>query len=145
MINLNLTFLDDDYKKGLDIIEKILHDAGKQIVSYALGYFNYIVSSTEEDGIVKESVLYLNVPEIAYDYRVVTLRYIDVATVEVIFHTLSTYSVITSKAIITRGTKDLEQAIEDIFHTSAVNDTFKFLVDEVNKNRKNNNDGNDDS
>lgn len=131
MEKLKLTFLGQNNHQKLSLLEDILHTYGKEICTYAQGFFNYIVTTTLEYNVVKEASLYISVPEIGYDYKVISLIYHDNDTVEVQFYTLKTAQ-IESDIINVRINPDLlDKKIAALLSTTLANTTFKFLVDQV--------------
>ena len=125
MEKLNLNFLNEPDRRKLDPIEQVLYRFGDEISRYARGYFNYIVTTTLEYEMVREAALYIVVPEIDYNYRVLSLTYLDIANVKIEFFTLKTEQVETLEVSITL----LEAEISRLLSTRLANSTFRHLID----------------
>ena len=67
----------------VDPIERVLHDFGEEIYAYAKEYFNYIVTTTTENDNVRDASLYIFVPEIGYNYKILEVSYNDAENVTV--------------------------------------------------------------
>jgi hypothetical protein len=137
MKNINFTFLDKPRVNNLNLIEKVLHDVGEEIYKYAKGYFNYVVTTTIVNNEITEGSLYIMVPEISYDYKIMSLEYKDVENVELKFYTLITNQIEPSEINIKESLEKLENRIVQLLETNLVNQTFKYLVDQVELKREN--------
>jgi len=137
MGRLKLNFLEQPIDMSqLNPIEAILHEYGQEIYQYAKGYFNYVVSTASWNDEIKEASLYIIVPEIGYDYRILTVRYQDVENVTTHFYTLKAEQTETDKINISQGWDDVHSRLTELLSTSLANQTFKFLVDQVNLKRE---------
>mgnify|MGYP006295151107 CR=1 FL=1 len=143
MDNLKLNFLDQDqqinWENNLDPIEKILHQYGQKIYEYAKGYFNYVVTTASfaYDDEIREAALYIIIPEIGYDYRVLTISYEDANHVNVSFYTLQAKQQETESINIKEEDWEdkVKAKVEEYLSSSVANNTFKFLVDQVEEKR----------
>lgn len=133
MKELKLRFLDRPQANKVDPIEKILHDTGSKICEYAIGYFNYVVTTTSDvyRNQVEEASLYILIPAISYDYKIITLSYLDVERVKIQFFTLKTNQNEDVIANIKEGKDDLENKLNDLLNNSLADETFRFLINQV--------------
>ena len=137
MEKLKFTFMGNSHKsKKITPIEEILHRYGQEICDYAKGYFNYIVTTTSVYENVTEASLYVIVPEIGYDYKVLSISYIDTEYVNVNFFTLKTNQTESKRASIKNGFDEVSNEITSLLNNSLANQTFKFLVDQVDMKRE---------
>jgi hypothetical protein len=144
---LILNFLDDsglDKISYIDPIEKVLEEIGKDISSYAKGYFTYtvVVSSTNgpsvKDLSVSSASLYIVVPEMGYDYKMFDIQYnIDKSNVTLNFFTLLTDQV-EPKIIntIDDWEVNLYNSIVDILNDNLADKIFRFIVDQIKMKRE---------
>jgi hypothetical protein len=137
---LNLNFLEQPIDlKELNPIEAILHEYGQEISQFARGYFNYVVSAASfNDSEVREASLYIIVPEIGYDYKIITLRYVDIENVSAVYFTLKTEQTEVSRINIENNWENVYSRISELLSTQLANRTFKFLVDQVDLKRETN-------
>lgn len=140
MRKLNLHFLDSiDKTVELSPIEKILHEYGQEIYDYAKGYFNYIVTTTSFADDISGASLYIIVPEIGYDYKILELSYKDVENVNVKFFTLKTEQVENDIVNINGNDWSLVRArISQLLSTDLADSTFRFLINQVHLKRNTN-------
>lgn len=138
MGRLKLNFLDDFHSpKSLNPVEQVLHDFGQEIYDYSKGYFNYVVATSSEYDEIKDASLYIIVPEIGYDYRILNIEYINVDTVQTRFYTLKTNQTESDEISIAKGWNKVYDRISELLSTPLANTTFRFLVDQVNIKREN--------
>ena len=137
MEKLNLTFLDGIQMPTMaDPIEGMLHKFGQQIYDYAKGYFNYTVITTSSEDNVSNATLYIFVPEIEYDYKVLSLSYEDRETVTVRFYTLKTKQTAVATVKINDGLEQLYEKVNEFLTSTLANETYRFLVFQVNMKRE---------
>lgn len=137
MGRLSLNFLEKPI--GLDElnpIEAILHEYGEEIYQYAKGYFNYIVTTASFNEEIHEASLYIIAPEIGYDYKVLTLEYKDIETVTANFFTLKTGKTESDDISIKGGWNEVYNRLTQLLNTNLANQTFKFLVDQIELKRE---------
>lgn len=136
MKRLKLNFLEQPIDiNSLNPIEAILHEYGQEIYEYAKGYFNYIVSTSSFNDQINESSLYIVVPEMGYDYKILTLRYNGVEKVTLYFYTLKTQQIENDQISIKKDWEDVHLKISALLNSDLANRTLKFLVDQVNLKR----------
>ncbi|MBL7845774.1 MAG: hypothetical protein JNK44_18070 [Cyclobacteriaceae bacterium] len=135
MKHLNLNFLDPNHRKP-DRLETILHSFGEEISGYAKGYFYHIVTTTLEYDLVREAALYIAVPEIQYDYRIISLSYVDVENVQVEFYPLKTKQVESNVVSIKEGDQSLVQRIAQLLNGQIASATFAHLINLVEMKRE---------
>jgi len=150
MGRLILTFLDGRNQSDehfSDPIEAILHRHGREITEYSKGYFNHVVSVTSDrdffhgtEGRVTDCSLYLIVPEMGYDYKIMTLRYdFNRTFVDVIFFPLNSTNNESSRFPVREGwIHHVYEYSADILSSALANQTLKFLVDQVDMKRERN-------
>lgn len=138
MGRLKLSFLQkENIQSELNPIEKIMHEFGQEIYEYAKGYFNYIVTTTSFEDDLKEASLYIIVPEIGYDYKILELSYVDVENVELKFFTLKTREIEVDRICFKKNWDLVYDRISELLSTPLANQTFKFLVEQVDMKREN--------
>lgn len=137
MSDLNLNFLKHKEINWdtLDPIEKILHKYGQAIYEYAKGYFNYVVTSGAFENSIREASLYIIVPKIGYDYRILTLSYEDAEHVKVSFYTLQSKQEEADSINFKQGWDKVEGKVQEFLSSTLANKTLKFLVDQVEEKR----------
>ncbi len=132
MSKLKLTFLGQSSRFGsLKPIETVLHEYGHEICEYAKGYFYYIVTTTSVYDEIKEASLYIIVPEIGYDYKILSIDYFDIENVIVRYYTLKTSQIEENKISIKGGWDLVHQKISELLSTTLANETFRFLINQV--------------
>ena len=137
MGRLKLNFLEKPVDLSqLDPMEGILHEYGQEIYDYAKGYFNYVVSTTSWNDKIREVSLYIIVPEIGYDYKILSIIYKDVENVITNFYTLKTEQNETNHISIKDGIEGVHIRLTELLNTTLANGTFKFLVDQVVQKRE---------
>lgn len=137
MGRLNLNFLSTpNNHANLNPIEAILHEYGQEIYDYAKGYFNYIVTTTSFEDDIRDASLYIVVPEIGYDYKILELSYIDIENVELRFFTLKTEQTEIDNISINGNWDLVYDRITQLLNTTLANITFRFLVDQINLKRE---------
>jgi hypothetical protein len=138
MGRLNLNFLEKPIGlENLNPIEAILHEFGEEIYQYAKGYFNYIVTTSSYDDEIREASLYIIAPEIGYDYKVLTIEYKDVETVTTSFFTLKSGKTESDEISIKPDWSNVYIRISELLNTNVANQTFKFLIDQIELKREN--------
>lgn len=138
MGRLTLNFLNDPNSSVvLNPIESILHEFGQEIYDYAKGYFNYIVTTTSFEENIRQASLYIIVPEIGYDYKVLELSYKDINNIELRFFTLKTEQTEVDIIDININWDAVYNRISQLISTNLANETFKFLVEQVKLKREN--------
>lgn len=140
MEKLDLNFLGEaGVSKEMNPIEEILHEYGAEICKYAKGYFYYIVTTSYHYDVVDEASLYLIVPEIGYDYKVLTIAYTykDTGAVTIQYFTLETKQAETHEESIVQGLDAVRNKVRQLLSSPLANSTFKFLIDQVNLKREN--------
>jgi len=137
MGRLKLNFIDNKANQiSLNPIEAIMHEYGQEIYDYAKGYFNYIVTTTAVEDDIRESSLYIIVPEIGYDYKVLELAYIDIENVTLRFFTLKTGQTEVDNISIKDNWGLLHERISQLLSTTLANETFRFLINQVHLKRE---------
>lgn len=137
MEKLKLNFLSEaGVAKRLDPIEEVLRELGEEICEYAKGYFYFIVSTTSRYDAIEGASLYIIVPEIGYDYKVLTLAYKDAENVTVHFFTLRTKQTEALEVSITQGWEGVREKVSQLLSSPVANTTFKFLTDQVDMKRQ---------
>ena len=132
MNKLQLNFLDQqEISAKVDPIERVLHDFGEEIYAYAKEYFNYIVTTTTENDNVSDASLYIFVPEIGYNYKILEVSYNDAENVTVRFYTLKSRQTEETVINIKAGLNQLYEKISNILNTKLANEIFRFLVNQV--------------
>ena len=132
MNKLQLNFLDQqEISAKVDPIERVLHDFGEEIYAYAKEYFNYIVTTTTENDNVRDASLYIFVPEIGYNYKILEVSYNDAENVTVRFYTLKSRQTEETVINIKAGLNPLYEKISNILNTKLANEIFRFLVNQV--------------
>lgn len=131
MNRLKLNFLDED--SGYDHeLTKILHSYGKEIADYSQGYFDHLVTTTLTEGQFLGASLYIIVPEISHQYKIldinlgdsidkITLTYIPLKTDQRDDFTIN----------IKNGLKDLTDKIEEVLNSNLVQAAFRHLINLV--------------
>jgi uncharacterized protein YpuA (DUF1002 family) len=137
MGRLKLNFLEQPIDLSqLNPIEAILHEYGQEIYQYAKGYFNYVVSTSSWNDEIKEASLYIIVPEIGYDYKILSIEYKDIENVTTHFYTLKTEQNEIDHISIKNDWVDVHNRLTELLNTTLANKTFKFLVDQVKLKRE---------
>jgi hypothetical protein len=134
MEKLNLNFLND--LKGIPNIPKMLSKYGEQIKSYADDYVDYTITTTSINDVIKTYSLYLIVPEIGYDYRVVSLDISGLEIVELTYLTLITKQTEVYKIDVKKDLSVLEDKLNFIFGHELFNASMRFLVEQVHIKRE---------
>ena len=136
MEKLRLTFLEGTgFSQNLDPLEETLHEFGKIICDYSKGYFIYIVTTTQYNDTVREASLYLIMPEINYDYKILTLSYKNPQTITIHFFTFKTHQIETLTASTSNQFTEVKDKVITILNSPLADTTFRFLVDQVNLKR----------
>jgi len=116
-------------------IYQILKKYGKEICDYAKDYFNYIVSYTTEGETNKILTisLYILVPEIKYDYNIISVNMSEIMQhkVKLTFYTLITKNTEILDFDIINGYIDFDRQINELLSRELSNESFKFLVEHV--------------
>jgi hypothetical protein len=132
MGKITLTFLDQPVQtKGLSPAESILHELGQEISSYAKGYFYYMVTTLSVNQELKEASLIIIVPEIGYDYKILTIENKDVKTVITYYYTLKTKQTEVDEINIENGWTPVFARLVQLLGTPLSNSTFRFLIDQI--------------
>lgn len=131
MRSLKLNFIPNHLRVTMNPIEDLLHEIGSQIGKYARGYFNYVVTTSEEFKEIKEATLYILAPEIDYDYKILTLEYQDISNVKMQFFPLDTIELQNLNNVRIFGLNELESKLFDIIDSSVSNDSLGYLVKSI--------------
>jgi hypothetical protein len=122
MSKLKLNFLGQSSRSdSLKPIEDVLHEYGQEICEYAKGYFYYIVTTTSVYDDIKEASLYIIVPEIGYDYKILSINYFDIENVIVRYYTLKTNQIEESNIGIKNDWDSVRQKISELLSTTQAN------------------------
>lgn len=134
--SLNLNFLDQPVS-GQPNEASILENYGKTIEQYASGYnLRTIVTTTNADGQFLDCSLYVVVPEIDYDYKVLTVERTSVTKGRIIFFTLRTSQSQHFKVDFSAGFADYEAKLNEILSSGLFNISLRFLIDQVELKRR---------
>ena len=143
MDKLNLNFLEKDEHLNLSPLESVLHKVGKEIYDYAKEYFFYLVtaSSSISNNIndpvhIEEASLYILAPEIGYNYKILTLSYLDTQTVKISFYTLEIESNQKYEISIKNNWDLVYKKINEILSSKSANAVFRILVDQINESKR---------
>ncbi len=140
MKKLKLNFLESETLLPEIGIDSVLHQIGKEIREYARGYFEYIVTSTIVENVTTDATLYIIVPEIGYDYRIIHVSLYDITLVELNYFTLK--SQVTESLMVNisdgLGLENLYDSIAELLSTNLSNQTFRFLINQVDAKRESN-------
>jgi len=137
MGRLKLNFLGkENVTPKLNQIESILHEYGQEIYDYAKGYFNYVVTTTSVEDDVTDASLYIIVPEIGFDYKVLELSYKDINNVTLRFFTLKTNQQEIDEIEIKNNWDKVYNRISQLLNTKLANETFRFLIDQISLKRE---------
>jgi len=131
MKKLKLSFLDNPHQVDQPNLLMILEEFGKEIADYGKDYFSYILTSGSVEGVLTDFSLYIIVPEIGYEYRVINVEIIDVATLKIRFFTLVTKQTEHYDIDIKTGTQQFENKLSEILSSNLFNASLKFLVEQV--------------
>jgi hypothetical protein len=134
--SLNLHFLDQP-TAGQPNEASILEDYGKLIEQYASGYhLRTVVTTTNADGQFLDCSLYVVVPEIEYDYKVLTVERTSVTNGRILFFTLRTSQVEQFKVDFSQGFEDYQAKLREILNSGLFNISLRFLIDQVELKRR---------
>ncbi|UMQ43229.1 hypothetical protein MKS83_05925 [Chryseobacterium sp. Y16C] len=128
MNKLNLNFLDED--SGYDHeLTKVLYSYGKEIADYSQGYFDHLVTTTSTEGQFLGASLYIIVPEISNQYKILDINLGDsLDEIILTYIPLKTDQRADFTINIKNGLKDLTDKIEEILNSSLVQATFRHLI-----------------
>lgn len=129
MAKLNFSFLEKD-KNPLDHpIAKLLDDYGKEVSSYTKKHFQHIVTSSFSDDFFLCVSLYIIVPEINTQYRIIDVN-IEKNTNEVKVNYIPLKTNIPESYIIDISCSFdlLKNKIEEILTSALVQATFRHLI-----------------
>jgi len=135
MKTLKLTFLDAHNIDKPNLIA-ILENYGKEIAEYSKDYFSYLITSGSFEGVLTDFALYIVVPEIGYDYRVINIEIIDISTIQIQFLTLITKQTEKYKIDISKGTEEFENKLNEVLSSVLFNASLRFLVEQVHLKRQ---------
>ena len=119
-------------------LESILDEFGREISEYSKGYFDRMITTTKTNDISTSSTLYIIVPEIGYNYRVLNLRVENENKILLTYFTLKSQATESDIIDISLNVESLYNRISELLSTNLANQTFKFLVDQVDIKRENN-------
>jgi hypothetical protein len=108
----------------------ILEEYANQINEYASAYFNTVVTTVSADGNTLSCSLYVLVPEIGFDYRVVTVER-AVTRGSITFFTLISDQTERFPINFAEGYQLYKQKLAEILSHPLFNASLKFLVDRV--------------
>jgi hypothetical protein len=120
-------------------VYKILNKYGKELCDYARDYFNYVVTySADENNKILDISLYILVPEIKTEYNILTVDLSNISQNKITstFQTLITKQIELDNFDISNGYDHFDGRINELLSTKLVNQSFKFLVDQVNMKRE---------
>jgi len=120
-------------------IYQLLNKYGKEIYDYAKEYLNYIVTySTTENNNISSISLYILVPEIKYEYKILEIELSNYKNnkVKSIFYNLITKQTEINEIDITNGSQGLDNYINDLLSLDLTNKSFRFLIDQVELKRE---------
>lgn len=138
MKKLKLNFLESETLLPEIGIDSVLHQIGKEIREYARGYFEYTVTSTIVENVTTDATLYIIVPEIGYDYRIIHVSLYDITLVELKYFTLKSQVTESLMVNISDGLENLYDSIAELLSTNLSNQTFRFLINQVDAKRESN-------
>lgn len=136
MKKINLNFLDNPNEVDHPNLIEILEDCGRQISEYGKEYFNYVVTHSSIEGVLKTISLYVLAPEIAYDCKVINVEIVGVSNLKISFYTLLTRQIEIYKDDISKGTDEFENKLDEILSNSLFNASLKFLVNQIHLRRQ---------
>jgi hypothetical protein len=131
---LKLNFINPNPPKGEHPIEDILIKYGEAIGEYTKGVFSYIVTSGGNEGVSTTFSLYILVPEIGYNYQVLSLNMKDVETVSLHYFTLKTQQSRIEEIKIDAMRNNytaVDPVVKRLLETPLANETYKFLYNQV--------------
>lgn len=139
MKKLNLYFMNDKIVPvgEPNSMESILDEYGTEIATYSQGYFDKMITTTKTDDITNSATLYIIVPEIGYNYRMLNLRLERRNYYHVTFFTLKSHAEEVVNIDTTINFAPLHDKIIDLLNSRLANETFKFLVNQVDMKREN--------
>lgn len=134
MNTLKLNFIENREElilknKTITLFEKILDDFGRKISEYAKGFFYHSVANTSDERKEETASLYIIIPELGYDYRVISLSEKNITTAIVTLHSLGTKNLAIEEVFLSETT--ITEKIADFLSSEKVNEIFKFLMKSV--------------
>jgi len=118
-------------------MESILDEYGIEIATYSKGYFDRMITTTKENNQTTSATLYIIVPEIGYNYRMLNLRFEKRNFYQLTFFTLKSHAEEVSAIDTTINLAPLHNKIIELLSSRLANETFKFLVNQVDAKREN--------
>lgn len=137
MDGLSLNFLDDEYSKNSTTYHDILEKYGTEICTYGSGYFDKIVATTEFEGEVKNVSLYILVPELSFEYKILHIDILNISNVRIALFSLTRNPAIIDISIL-NGLSSVEDKVKEYLGSNTANESLKLLVNKVNLKRKTN-------
>lgn len=131
-LNFNLLSSTPEKNDNNKSIIKILDDLGKEICEKGNGYFFHTITTTGSDNLIFDFSLYIIVPEISYEYRVVNVEILNINELMVNFFTLVTKQVEKDKIDISGGNDLYEEHLIKLFTNSLFIQSLQFLINQVN-------------
>lgn len=120
-------------------VYQILNKYGKELCDYAKDYFNYVVTySADKNNKIMNISLYILVPKIKMEYNIISVDMANASQnkIKSTFHTLITKQTEVDNFDISNGYNDFDSRINELLSTQLVNQSFKFLVDQVDMKRE---------
>lgn len=119
-------------------MESILDEYGREIATYSKGYFDRMITTTKTNDFTTNATLYIIVPEIGYNYRMLNLRLEKRNFYQLTFFTLKSHAEEVSNVDTTINLAPLHNRIIELLSSRLANETFKFLVNQVDAKRESN-------
>ena len=131
MSDLNLNFLDKDNPQNGNTIFDILKKYAEQICKYADGFFLYDIVSVKENNKIKFINLYINAPEINYEYIMIKIEYINLYTIKITATNLISANNEVVSLNIGSGLETAEEKIKLFIENEKTTTSLKILVDQT--------------
>src|SRR5258706_2978979 len=131
MNKLNLNFLTDIKKQDTWNIYDVMNKYGRLITNYARDYVSYTITTASDNDVIKTYSLYLLVPEIGYDYRVISVDITGLDFIQLTYLPLITKKTETYRINIENGSQEFENTLQAIFSHEVFNASMRILVEQV--------------
>lgn len=134
MNTLKLNFIENreelsSKNNTISLFEEILDRFGREISEYAKGVFYHSVANTSDERKEETASLYIIIPELGYDYRILSLSEENKDTAIVTLHSLSDKDIEVKKTDLTKAA--ILEIITEFLSSEKVNNTFRFLIKEA--------------
>ena len=131
MQQLNFSFLEQASTSKIDVLESELQKVGEAITKYARHYFYYMVSTAPQKVGIDSAELWILIPKIGYDYRVLALHRKTSHHISVKLYGFGLDPIEEKLVNIKNDKSDLNKTIDAFLNSEKANATFRFLIEKV--------------